>query len=234
MSKPELIKQPDRNLYIEREDRVNTNRKNIGFGFWLVWILANILGFGLGAVLSIVILASAHISKSVTFPILFGAIFGAVASLAQWMVIRRHAQEAGLWIPFSAVAFMLSATTAASWSQSTSPDFNPFFIVAGIYGLLGGFLQWLLLEKRGIPAIWWIVASVIGGMLGGAMNGSAVVAAQSSEAWNLGTTTFFLTWFRLGAPFGLGLGITTGAVLFWFSRHPKIKSQDEAENQKTR
>ena len=208
---------------------MNTSQKYIGIGFWLVWVLASTLGFGVGPILGVAIPTIVHVER-IAFPILFGAIFGVIGAFAQWMMIRRQAQEAGLWIPFSAVVFMLAVAFAASGGPNISPDFNPFFIIAGIYGLLGGFLQGLLLEKRGVPIGWWMAASVFGGFLGCMMNGSAVAAVSTNEAWQMGTTTF-LIWFRLGAPFGLGLGITTGAVLLWFSRNPKIESKDEAVGQ---
>jgi hypothetical protein len=202
---------------------MHTNQKNIGFGFWLVWVLASTLGFGLGAVLGIGI-PLGFVPEGAASPILFGALFGVIGAFPQWMIIRKQAQESGLWIPFSALAFMLSVVSAASGGSNVSPDFNPFFIVAGIYGLLGGFLQSLLLEKRGVPIIGWIVASVIGGLLGCTMNGSAVAAVSTKEAWQLGTMTFFSIWFRIGAPFGLGLGITTGAALLWFSRRQRAEA----------
>jgi len=208
---------------------MDTSQKNIGIGFGLVWVLASTLGFGLGAVLSTVILVAARVPDSAGFPILFGAIFGAIGAFAQWIVIRGRAQETGLWAPFSAVAFMLAVITAAS--PNISPGFNPLFILAGIYGLLGGFLQGLILEKRGVPIGWWIAASLLGGLLGSAMNGSAIAAVSSKEAWQIGTMTFFSIWFRLGAPIGLGLGITTGAALVWFSRNPKSEPMADAARQ---
>jgi hypothetical protein len=85
--------------------------------------------------------------------------------------------------------------------------------------LLGRFLQGLILQKRGVPIGWSIAASLLGGLLGGAMNGPAATAMQTNEAWRFGKM-FFLIWFRLGIPIGLGLGIMTGAALIWLRRHP--------------
>jgi hypothetical protein len=206
-----------------KEKNMNINQKDVGWGFWLAWVLASAIGFGLGAVLGIGILITMRVPDSAGFPIFFGAIFGAIGAFGQWMLIRRQISEAGLWIPFSALSFMLAVTMTAGMSSSVSPDFNPFFILAGIYGLLGGFLQGLILQKQGVPIGWWIAASLLGGLLGGAMNGSAAAAVQTNEAWRFGTA-FFLIWFRLGAPIGLGLGIMTGGALFWFLRHPKSRA----------
>jgi len=107
-------------------------------------------------------------------------------------------------------------------------------MLASIYGLLGGFLQGLLLEKRGVPIVWWMAASVIGGLLGATVSGSAIAAVDSKAAWQLRTMESFLIWFRLGAPIGLGLGITTGATLIWFSRNQKVESNEETAMQGTR
>jgi hypothetical protein len=207
---------------------MNTNLKHFGIAFWLFWVLASAIGFGLGAVLGIIIPAVARIPGGAVSPILFGAIFGAIGGFAQWMVIRRQIAEAGLWIPLSALAFMLAVVTTAGSTLSISPGRNPLFILAAIYGLLGGFLQSLILEKRGILMGWWIAASVVGGLLGCTMNGPAIAATSTNEAWQIGTMQFFSIWFRLGAPIGFGLGITTGAALFWFSRNPRIESKHEA------
>jgi hypothetical protein len=210
---------------------MHTNQKNIGIGFWLAWVLASAVGFGVGPILGVAILTTARV-EGIAFPILFGAVFGVIGTLGQWMLIRRQAPEAGLWVPFSTMAFVLAVISAAS--PNISPDFNSLLILAGIYGLLGGFLQSLILTKRGMPIGWWIVASILGGLLGAAVNGSAIAAVDSKAAWQLGTLDSFLIWFRLGAPIGLGLGITTGATLIWFLRNPKVDSNEETAMQGTR
>jgi hypothetical protein len=211
---------------------MDTNPNNIGIGFWLAWVLASAIGFGAGAIAGIVILFAAQVPEGAAFPILFGIIFGAVGGFAQWLVLRRQIPESGLWIPFSTLGFMMAVATAASMGQRVSPNFNAFFILASVYGLLGGFLQGLILEKKRVPIVWWILASLLGGLLGCTINGSAV-AALGNDPWNLGAA-FFLILFRLGAPFGLGLGITTGGALIWFLRNPKTGLMDEAATQGTR
>ena len=208
---------------------MNTNQKNIGVGFWLAWVLASTLGFGFGAVLGIGILLASRIPEGAGFPVLFGAIFGAIAAFAQWIIIRRMMPDAGLWIPFSALAFMVAVAMTAS--ANVSPDSNPLLILAGAYGLLGGFLQGLILQKQGVLIAWWIVASLLGGLLGGAINGSAVSAFGTNAAWQPGTIEFFLIWFRLGAPLGLGLGLTTGTALVWFLRNPKARVMPDTASQ---
>jgi hypothetical protein len=208
---------------------MKTNQKKVGIGFWLAWVVASAIGFGLGAVLGIG-LSIGFIPEGDAFPIFIGSIFGAIGALAQWTVIRKQIPEAGLWIPFSALGFMISLAMTAS---GASPGSNPFFILAGVYGLLGGFLQGLILQKQGVPIGWWIAASILGGLLGSTVTGSVVAAVSTNEAWQVGTTTFFLIWFRLGAPIGLGLGITTGTALVWFLRHPRVESKGEAAMQGT-
>jgi len=212
---------------------MNTNQKKVGIAFWLEWVSASALGFGLGAVLGIGI-PLGFIPDGVVLPIFIGAMFGVIGALAQWMILRRRMSEADLWAPFSALAFMLAMATMAGMFSRVSTAFNPFFILTGIYGLLGGFLQGLILQKQGVPIGWWIVASISGGLLGSTMTGSIVSALETNPAWHVGTMTFFLTCFRLGAPIGLGLGITTGTALVWFLRHPKIESKGEAAMQGTR
>jgi hypothetical protein len=124
---------------------------------------------------------------------------------------------------------MLAVVTAAS--QGVPPSLNPFLLIAAIYGLIGGFLQGLILEKQGVFIGWWIGASLLGGLLAGAINGSALALVQTSAAWQPGTMEFFWIWFRIGAPIGLGLGITTGAALVWSFRHPKSAAMADAAKQ---
>lgn len=210
---------------------MNTNQKNFGIAFWLVWVLASVIGFGLGAVLGIAALLGAGVPDSFALPIMFGAIFGAIGAFAQWIVLRRQIQNVDLWIPFSALAFMLAVAAAASMDSRMSSQINPFFVIAAIYGLLGGLLQGLILKKPGVFIGWWIIASLVGGLVAGAMNGSALAAVQGHAAWKPGTLEFILIWFRIGTPIGLGLGITTGAVLFWFSRNPRSRTIADTASQ---
>lgn len=205
---------------------MNTNQKSIGFGFWLTWVLASTIGFGAGAVAGIVILYAVRVPESPAFPILFGIIFGAVGGLAQWLVLRRQIPDSGLWIPFSALGLMLAIATSASMAQ---PSGNPFFAVAVIYGLIGGFLQWLILEKRGVSIGWWIAASLLGSFLGSLLNGPTAAAIPWDE-FGL-SAKFLLSFFFLGIPFGLGVGIITGGALIWFLRNPKTGSTGETSNQ---
>ena len=111
-----------RRLYSERDVRMNTNQNNIGIGFWLAWVLASAIGFGLGAIAGIVILYAARVPEGPAFPILFGIIFGTVGGFAQWLILRRQIPESGLWIPFSALGFMMAVATAASIHRSESTD----------------------------------------------------------------------------------------------------------------
>ncbi len=205
---------------------MKTNQKSIGFGVWLTWVLASTLGFGVGAVLGIIILIAAQVPEGTAFPILFGIIFGAVGGLAQWLVLRRQIPDSGLWIPFNALGLMLAIATSASMAP---PIGNPFLVVAVIYGLIGGFLQWLILEKRGVSIGWWIAASLLGSFLGSVLNGPTAAAIPWDE-FGL-SAKFLLSFFFLGVPFGLGVGIITGGVLVWFLRHPRTESTGETSTQ---
>lgn len=208
---------------------MNVNQKHIGIGFWLAWVLTSAVGFGLGAVLGIGMLLGAGVPDSVGFPIFFGAVFGAIGAFAQWMVLRRQLPDLGLWIPFSTLALMVAVSVTAG--ANIPVESNPFLILTATYGLLGGFLQGLILQKQGISIGWWIVASLFGSLLGGAINGSALALVQTRAAWEPGTMEFLWIWFRIGAPIGLGLGITTGAALVWFFRHPKSAAMADAAKQ---
>jgi|KBSSwiStaDraftv2_1062776.scaffolds.fasta_scaffold699368_1 hypothetical protein len=74
---------------------MNTNQKKVGIGFWLAWVLANILGFGVGAVLGIAMFLAIRVAESISLPIVFAAIFSIVGGLAQWMIIASSGLIAG-------------------------------------------------------------------------------------------------------------------------------------------
>jgi DMSO reductase anchor subunit len=68
--------------------------------------------------------------------------------------------------------------------------------------------------------------AAIYGLTGAVMNSSVLDILKTNAAWQeMWTLNFFWIWFCLGAPFGLGLGITTGIALIWFSRNSMIGSE---------
>jgi drug/metabolite transporter superfamily protein YnfA len=213
---------------------MNANQKDVGWGFWLWWVLASVMGYGVGAILGFVIPIFANINHPAAFGILFGVVFGAVGGLAQWLVLRRQIPEVGLWAPASALGFVIAAgivAIVASMDQQVASNSNIFFLFAAVYGVTGGFLQWLILRRQGVAVGWWLAANLLGSLLGIALGNPASAAFQTGERYPGGI--FLMILFGFGAALGVGLGVTTGGALVWLLRHPKSGPKAEAARQGT-
>jgi hypothetical protein len=66
---------------------MNTERTNIGTGFWLQWVLASMLGFAVGAPIG-----------NAVIDWIFTALFGAAGGFMKWLVLRRQIAGAGRWV----------------------------------------------------------------------------------------------------------------------------------------
>jgi hypothetical protein len=221
-----------RHSYSEREVRMNTNQNNIGRGFYLQRVLASAMGFGVGAILGM--LASIALLPRDTSPVVFaasfGVLFGAVGGLAQWLVLRRKIPEVGLWVPASALGFMVAMGIAESGKQGTSNPNAFASLFAAIFGVTSGLLQWLNLRKQGVTVGWWLAANLLGSLLGIVLSIPALTAMQT---WGSGAR-FIMILLGFGAPFGLGLSVITGGALVWLLRRPKSGPRAEVATQGTR
>jgi len=205
---------------------MNTNQKELGRGFWLQWVLTSAIGFCVGSILGFNMPIFANINHPAAFGILFATVFGAVGGLAQWLVLRRWITGINLWAPATALGFVIAAGMVASMEQQVASNSNIFFLFAAVYGVTGGFLQWLILRRHGVSVGWWLAASLLGSLLGIALGNPASAALQSGERYPGGI--FLMILFGLGAAFGVGLGVTTGGALVWLLRHPKSGPRAEA------
>jgi hypothetical protein len=211
-------------FYSEREVHMNADQKDVNRGFWLQWVLASAIGFGVGAILASGL--SYALFPRDTFDIVigvsFGILFGSVGGLAQWLVLRQQFTGVGLWVPVSALGFMIATGIAAGIVQPVASSSNTLaFLFAGIFGVIGGLIQWLVLRMEGMGMGWWLVPNLLGSLLGIAL-GIPVVNAMSTANYDFGLFVLF------GAAFGAGLGIITAWPLDWLLRHPQSASRVEA------
>lgn len=204
---------------------MNANQNHVGRGFYLQWVLASAIGFGVGAILGMVMAIYADINTPVAFAISFGIVFGAVGGLAQWLILRRHIPEVGLWAPASALGFMITIGISASMDQSV------WFLFIPVFAVTVGLVQWLILRKQGVPVGWWLAANLLGSLLGMALSYPALTAIQAER---YAGAVFVMILFGFGAAFGIGLGVTTGGALVWLLRHPKSGPSAESATQGTR
>ena len=78
-------------------------RAYIGWRFWLRWLLATIVGWTAGLVILILL------PKTTAPTLVEGALLmlaGTLASVAQWLVLRRHIRQVGWWVPASVAGWV--------------------------------------------------------------------------------------------------------------------------------
>ena len=111
----------------------NIQRTQVGWGFWLGWVLASTVGLAVGlaagAALLTIIAFSTLVGGSGIDPLtsaMEGALLGASVGIAQWLVLRRKVSRAGWWVLASTVGAVLLVT------------------VVGYGAITGGVMVWLL------------------------------------------------------------------------------------------
>ena len=134
---------------------------------------------------------------------------GSIAGVLQWLVLRPHVPASRWWMLASAVgayvAFLVLSVVALG---------NAVLIYATA-GLLIGIAQWLVLRRKVPRAGWWIAASVLGYVAGGAA-ALAAGAGLNAAVGLLGPTTANVVGHT--APNLLG-GVFYGALTgFWLAR----------------
>ena len=161
-------------------------RPIVGRSFWLRWVVASVIGSGVGVVSWVSVgtaaealgLASQKGVSMAVIPGLVGAAFGAPFGIAQWIVLRRHLRLAGRWVTAStlgyAAVFLLGTLFFSGEGAADLPPGRQVLLGA-LLGAAGAVppavLQWLLvlrsqLTRAGI----WITASVLSWALGFAMS----------------------------------------------------------------
>jgi hypothetical protein len=177
---------------------MNENQMNTGRGYWLAWFLASSMGYGMGAVLGASF--AYRIFNREPFTILMGVtlgtVMGAIGGYFQWVVVRERIAGAGLWGLTGALGLgaAMGALIAADTGQNNV--LAGVVILGAVFGLVSGTLQWLILRRKLPRAGWWLLANLLGSLVGN---------------WGLAIMMF-------GLVFGAGNGAITGAALVWLLR----------------
>ncbi len=206
---------------------MNTERAQVGWGFWLWWVLASTVGLAVGKFVPLWVIFVGHgalayalggrasaLGEAVAvygLLALIGAFGGASVGIAQWLVLRRQVARAGWWVLASIVGFAVGSVVR----PLIMPDLSraePTFVVGIAQVALGGvrdgasmgIAQWLVLRRRVARGGWWVLASTVG-LAGGVL-------------------------FSVAA--GVIYAPITGGVLVWLLRQPaaqEIVSRQAAE-----
>ena len=191
---------------------MNTERTNIGWGFWLVWVLASIMGFVMGSLLGMSVAYGLFDREAfdATIGVTSGIVLGATAGYLQWVVLREKVARVGWWVLASALGFAITLGTLGAIG------INENYVMAGIlfaavFGIAGGVLQWLVLRRAGIArAGLWVPASIFGSLVAAI---SFPISSAIGAAGNYGLSAMVF-----GLLLGAGLGAIPGAVLVWLLR----------------
>ncbi len=189
-------------------------RNQIGWGFWLQWVLASTVGLYVGLTMAFFLTAFSAVVLGLGdwCENLFSAIgFGIGVGLPQWLVLRRRVSGAGWWVLASAAGgYGIWQAGFTGYSDSLSLSYGSLLGWTGVVALSGavtGTLQWLVLRGQVSRAGWWVLASTVGWGLG--------MTAAIAFSRGVGASDF-------GALGGTGavLGAVTGGALVWLLRQP--------------
>jgi hypothetical protein len=214
---------------------MNTERTNIGTGFWLQWVLASMLGFAVGAAMGNAVANSippmtctqsssdSLIDRLTNFPCilqtfdldlaLIVVILGLAGGFMQWLVLRRRIAGTGWWVPASTLGFPAALVIAVGAMRLGGDSVATPILLGVLFGILSGILPWLVLRRQVARAGWWVLAHLLGSLVGGALGIFTFYAASA-----IGYYQF--DWAAAGAMFGAGLGAITGITLVWLLRQP--------------
>ncbi|MCH8876689.1 MAG: hypothetical protein IIA89_07670 [Chloroflexi bacterium] len=223
---------------------MNTERAQVGWGFWLGWVLASTVGGAVGVAvggLTLFIFVAFAVDAdldvvgktllgAVGFAV-FGAVIGASLGIAQWLVLRRQVSEpassASPW-PFSWRLLWESDLGIAQWLDArVIPLLRRTWVLASTVGgtvgvAVGGTVGEVVGGAVGVA----VAATVIGASLGIAQ--WLVLRRQVSRAgwWVLASTVGFVATFAVTSAVSFVVGgamggAITGAVLVWLLRQPR-------------
>jgi hypothetical protein len=188
---------------------MNRKQTQVGWGFWLQWVVATSV---CGAVGGVLISACIGALGDLGGNVVGNTASGLVAGIGQWLVLRQWLERASWWVPATAGGFLLAASPLVLQGPLGE---NLGGVIATIaLGLVPGTLQWLLLRRQVARAGWWVLAStliVFAAFLAGVAASSGVGLKEESEL------VFGLV---SGIASGVVFGITSGLVLRWLLCRP--------------
>jgi len=193
----------------------NALHKTVGWGFWVRWALATVLGLlvGLVAFIAVGVTAGDVIDglPEFVFGSVLGLIFGTTLGTAHWWILRRHLRPAASWIGATLLGFVVAGSIIFGMMNGSEPDTSLMTKLGHglVLGAALGLGQWFILRRRLDEAKVWIAISTI----------SWVVAELAGVA---------LTG-AVGAPFNLvGLflvgGVLPGGGMMWLLRRALKKA----------
>ena len=171
---------------------------------WLWWVLASLVGWALGGPVGVNVGSLGSLILTGYLAVAGG---GLVAGGLQSLVLRRQVWGSSWWVLVSHIkASGVAGVVISVVSIVVDPDVG-WVVGVGLFGTVLGTLQWVVLRRYVTGAGWWVVASTLGWVLGGAA--TAIVGPARAE---------YVGWAVLGAVYG----VVTGCALVWLLRRPVL------------
>jgi len=207
---------------------MEVERAQVDWGFWLQWVLASIVGWVLGVIVSLLAMGRA-------MPVVGATLVGAGIGIMQWLILRRRFRRAGWWVLASAMGWAVGWVAGQNLIEPVVMFLSKYeealggrsVVTLSVLGVMVGgtvgTMQWLVLRRWVYRAGWWILANTAG--LAAGFVASAVVASTLHLSGVLATVTTVMGGIILGAlP-----GAITGMTLVWLSRQSFPGAQERGQ-----
>jgi len=184
----------------------------VGWGFWLQWVLASTVGMFVAFYMCFFIGAITYdVGGEWLTDLVCGIVLGIGVGILQWLVLRRRVSGVGWWVLASAAGgYGILQAGFLGFSQSLE-SYGLLLSWTGVVALGGavtGTLQWLVLRGQVSRAGWWVLASTVGW-------GLSVTVARVFP-WGVDDTDALWALVVTAAV----LGAVTGGALVWLLRQP--------------
>ncbi len=191
---------------------MQVRRSQVGWGFWILYVLASTFGMLVGFVLGFFLVDALPDVVGEWFGTsVLGIVLGMAVGILQWLVLRRRVSGAGWWIFASAIGGFAIFQAGLFFGFSTEYESSAALLgwagVVALGGVAAGTLQWLVLRGQAARAGWWVLASTVGWVLS--------VMGVRELPWGVDPSD--LLWGMVAT--GAVLGVVTGGVLVWLLRH---------------
>ena len=188
---------------------MNDDRSQVGWGFWLHWVLASTVGLAAGfAVIFTLIETLGELVEAPPIAVT-GAVIGTSIGIAKWVVLRSKVAPPGWWVLASAAGYAVAFAAIGAVE-----DVEAIAFAVGVVSV--GIAQWLVIRTEIRRSGWWVLASAVSIAVGfliifalpGAIGEAVSYAIAETIAAGIG---------------GAVVGAITGGVLVWLLRQSDAK-----------
>lgn len=182
----------------------------------ITWMLANLLGWACGLILSALLtLLASSISwfnedrGSISITLLS---LGMFVGIVQWLVIKRYLSNAYRWIGATFLGYMLCLLiiTLGNALHFGRVGLLDDVLLLGLFGIAVGISQWWILRKSFQQAWLWVLVNAIGFLV--------FLILVAYPAGSLAELLFF------GTILGTVSAFFSGAALIWIVRQPSLSN----------